>query len=160
MSNSNDTDFYLITLTTLMQGDRDGRALTGPWCRNRAWGSCARTPRPRRQEPIILVSHTRQTLDKRRTASSVLLSSAAAKSLRSLPLVAWTVRAILTRRSSNSATRSKSASTKEREVSAGVPRRTPPGLSAETSPATEFLLTVMLWHAVSHGQQRTTKDKE
>lgn len=43
---------------------------------------------------------------------------------------------------------SKSPSLRPRDVMAGMPMRTPPGVSAETSPATEFMLSVMC--AASH----------
>jgi hypothetical protein len=41
-----------------------------------------------------------------------------------------------------SATTTKSFSTRPREVRAGVPSRTPPGVKADVSPYTEFLFTV------------------
>mmetsp|Transcript_29782 Transcript_29782/g.75858 ORF Transcript_29782/g.75858 Transcript_29782/m.75858 type:complete len:235 (+) Transcript_29782:307-1011(+) len=51
--------------------------------------------------------------------------------------------AILTARSRNSATLTKSASLKPRVVSAGVPTRMPPGMMALLSPGTLFLFSVM-----------------
>mmetsp|Transcript_19598 Transcript_19598/g.47454 ORF Transcript_19598/g.47454 Transcript_19598/m.47454 type:complete len:256 (-) Transcript_19598:610-1377(-) len=76
-------------------------------------------------------------------AISALPSRAGMKSLSALPDFSCTRMAICTPSHTSSATCSKSASVKPREVSAAVPMRTPPGISAEVSPATEFLLSVI-----------------
>ena len=57
--------------------------------------------------------------------------------------LAWMVLASWTAPWSMSATASKSASLRPRVVMAGAPMRTPPGESAETSPGTAFLFSVI-----------------
>mmetsp|Transcript_13356 Transcript_13356/g.26314 ORF Transcript_13356/g.26314 Transcript_13356/m.26314 type:complete len:251 (+) Transcript_13356:187-939(+) len=79
----------------------------------------------------------------RRAVMSALLSRWGRKSLRALPDFSWTLMQISIPSLIMSATSSKSASLKPREVMAPVPMRTPPGVMADTSPATEFLLRVM-----------------
>mmetsp|Transcript_21863 Transcript_21863/g.70613 ORF Transcript_21863/g.70613 Transcript_21863/m.70613 type:complete len:232 (-) Transcript_21863:166-861(-) len=72
--------------------------------------------------------------------------SAALKSASFLPTLAeaLTCFAISTPRWMKWATASKSSSTKPREVSAGVPTRMPPGMKADLSPGTVFLLRATL----------------
>ena len=67
------------------------------------------------------------------------------KSTSFLPLEAWVLLQISTTACSRSAIFSKSASLRPREVMAGEPMRTPPGVRALTSPTTAFLFSVM-WH--------------
>mmetsp|Transcript_17496 Transcript_17496/g.43177 ORF Transcript_17496/g.43177 Transcript_17496/m.43177 type:complete len:254 (-) Transcript_17496:828-1589(-) len=70
-------------------------------------------------------------------------ASASLKSLSLDPTDALMVLAMWMPFTTRSATFSKSASTKPRVVSAGVPRRRPPGTMADTSPGTVFLLQAM-----------------
>mmetsp|Transcript_89129 Transcript_89129/g.144394 ORF Transcript_89129/g.144394 Transcript_89129/m.144394 type:complete len:230 (+) Transcript_89129:215-904(+) len=78
-----------------------------------------------------------------RAAISALPSRAGRKSLSALPVLACTPRQILTPSSIRSAILMKSSSMKPRDVSAGVPMRTPPGMRAEVSPHTAFLFKVI-----------------
>mmetsp|Transcript_31436 Transcript_31436/g.68743 ORF Transcript_31436/g.68743 Transcript_31436/m.68743 type:complete len:269 (+) Transcript_31436:84-890(+) len=78
-----------------------------------------------------------------RAATSALFSSPTTKSFSILPCDCCTEMQICAARCKNSPTLTKSASNRPREVMAGVPMRTPPGLSALASPNTAFLLRVM-----------------
>eukprot|EP00959_Pyramimonas_sp_CCMP1952_P183017 3827091-Pyramimonas_sp.AAC.1 len=78
-----------------------------------------------------------------RAATSALFSRPTTKSFSILPCDACTLMQICAARCRNSPTLTKSASKRPLEVMAGVPMRTPPGLSALASPRTAFLLRVM-----------------